>query len=296
MPGQPGTVLFRMRIADRLHYHSGVDGHQTLQVGDPFEDEVETDLDRGNVDGDDDSDDVTFTGKVVAVNDADQDEDKQWVLADLTATYHYDSAGPYTVEWENCCVLGALKNASSGSSGLRTRAVVDLHGNTASPRFSISPVVGVAADGAVHTIKVPALDADGSVLTYDLLGVLETQQSVPDGLTINPTTGVLSWNTAGRAQGLWMASVRVRDAAGAETWLTFLLDLGGDSQGGSPPVWSADTRGPHRPQPADGADVLPCRPTTLTTTRSRSATSGLPDGLTCTEVVPPPAPGTGRVD
>lgn len=111
--------------------------------------------------------------------------------------HHYASTGPYTASSFRCCRVGGLGNPGSGY-GVET--VVTLDGNR-SPISNLPPIIQVPQGGAVSW-AIPAVDGDGDNLRFRNATSAEATGSAfggsqPTGLTVDATTGVVSWNTAG---------------------------------------------------------------------------------------------------
>ncbi len=78
-----------------------------------------------------------------------------------------------------------------------------------------------ASTGLTFTAQIPGSDADlpGQSLTYAL-------DTAPAGITINPTTGLLSWNVPeGAAEGIVSITVRLTDAAGESVTREYLIQV-----------------------------------------------------------------------
>ena len=73
-------------------------------------------------------------------------------------------------------------------------------------------------DGKVYTFQVPANDPDGDSLTYSL-------QSGPNGMTINPSTGLVYWNVPAGFAGNTPFKVSVSDGQGGVTVKSFSLAI-----------------------------------------------------------------------
>jgi VCBS repeat-containing protein len=84
------------------------------------------------------------------------------------------------------------------------------------PIITSTPVT-TATEDAAYSYDVNATDPDvGDTLTYSL-------GTAPTGMTINSTTGVISWTPTNAQVGLNSVMVRVRDAALAETTQSFTI-------------------------------------------------------------------------
>jgi len=71
-----------------------------------------------------------------------------------------------------------------------------------------SDPVTTAEEGALYTYDVAATDPEGDTLTYSLI-------TSPDGMTINSSTGVISWTPA--AAGSFEVTVEVSDSSKSDT-------------------------------------------------------------------------------
>lgn len=268
--GQGNVVELTMRIADRRSYYGG-----SMTTGSPFSAQVAT--------GDGGSE--TLQGSVVAVNPVDD-----WFIAEVRGFHTYRGVGPYTAEWTSCCTLSSLQN--SPDSSLRASTTVDMgDGNRASPTSLVSPIVQLPASGGMQTFRIPATDTDGDNVTFRLARQDEALVTQPPNLTIDPRTGIVTWDTAGQARGLWMATVVLSDGHGASTQNTFLVNLGGTAS--QPPTWVA-------PTPPDRTNIATEVASTTSFTVAAVDPEGdpvritplnAPPGLSCTE-----APSAGRSD
>lgn len=231
----------------------------------------------------------SIDARVIAVN-----EIEDWFLARGSINHAYQTEGPFTARWSGCCTLGSLKN--SPNSSLRNHTIVDLrNGNDFSPVTSLPPIVGVPSGGGVRQWQVHALDRDNTDLSWRLATPTESSISQPADLTIDGNTGVVSWDTTGKPEGLWITTVIIADDQGAELMVTYLINLGGEVT--DPPAWLD-------PTPEDGTVF------SVPVGRERSFTLiaedpdaeedvlitdlGLPEGVTCTDVDNPANPA--RVD
>lgn len=93
---------------------------------------------------------------------------------------------------------GSIAITSDSLSGFfSNNNVVNGSGNTAPVIVSTAPTTPVSL-GQTYNYSVQALDADGDPLQYSLA-------TVPDGMTIDPTSGQLNWDTG--TLGQWASSV-----------------------------------------------------------------------------------------
>jgi len=84
---------------------------------------------------------------------------------------------------------------------------IDVRGVNTPPIITSPPITAAAVDKA-YEYQVIARDAENDVLTYSLTGV------VPEGMTINSVTGLISWTPKNSHVGLEKVSVLVSDSLG----------------------------------------------------------------------------------
>ena len=93
------------------------------------------------------------------------------------------------------------------------------------PEFTSQPVteLELRADSqppatATYTYDVEAFDFDGDAITYSL-------QTPPSGMTINPTTGLISWPVTSAIAGVYNIVVRAQDSKGAVATQAYILTI-----------------------------------------------------------------------
>ena len=193
-----------------------------------------------------------------------------------------------------CCRIGGLNNPGSGY-GVQTR--VTLGTGNRSPVSNIVPIVNVL-QGGVQTWFVPAADADADLLSWRLSTIAEATGTAlgaqPAGLSINPGTGLVSWNTTGKALGLYWTQKTIEElnADGSlkgRVAIDYLINVVGFVPGNTPPVFT-------NVAPACGATVPVNAGSAISFTVSASDVDagntislgvvGLPPGAT--SPIPPP--------
>ena len=170
----------------------------------------------------------------------------------------YGASGPYTARLQTgtavaCCRLGAaeLNNRSDGPYPLET-VVRPLAGNR-SPVSSLAPIVVVPAS-ATATFLVPAADPDGDPIRWRISTLAEAGGGPhPAGISINATTGQVTWNNLGLNQTrFWTTQFVIEDldASGAvksKTPVDFLLRI--IPQQGVSPTCALNPPGPFTVSP-----------------------------------------------
>jgi hypothetical protein len=153
-----------------------------------------------------------------------------------TLTHTYPSHGTFTADWNNCCRLtsAAMQNNNAGGGeawNLQTTLNLDGTSGAVQSPSSQLPAITSCSVGAVCTVPIPVSDTDpnASAITYRLStpaemgGAYEAANGLPPetqppGATIDPNSGVFTWNSAGHGgvNDLWNASVTIeaRNAAG----------------------------------------------------------------------------------
>jgi len=163
----------------------------------------------------------------------------------LPLVHTYSRPGPWVADINTCCRITDSVNASELPYRVLTRVNTDA--DTFAPVSTLPPIVHCQA-GGVCTFFVPAADADGDTLRYRLPSLPEAgflPESV--GLSVNPVNGQLSWNTAGRALGLYSVQVTIEahhpvsDFLKSQTAVDFLINVTSVVPG-TPPVFDQSTK------------------------------------------------------
>lgn len=102
--------------------------------------------------------------------------------------------------------VSVAENANPTQSANQTFTLEVVNGDNDAPKIRTFPVMPKAVQGQPFTYSVIATDSDpGDVLTYELV-------SARPGMTIEPTTGVITWNVPQNAVGQQFFTVKVKDA------------------------------------------------------------------------------------
>ena len=122
-------------------------------------------------------------------------------------------------------------NNSPASCDLRSETSFVVGTGDSTPSVSVPPIV-YCQGSAVCTFAVPAADADGDTLRWRMSTSSEAGGTgQPTGMSVNATTGLVTWNTTGLATGLWAANVTVEELDGSsavkgKTSADFILAVG----------------------------------------------------------------------
>lgn len=183
------------------------------------------------------------------------------VTGEAVIDHIYPSTGPYTAAVSDCCRLsGSNGHINNPDGSIRYETIVDLSKTVASPESLVAPVVDCPV-AALCTFTVPAVDPDGQALRWRLATDQEASGSVsgfvqPSGASINPASGLYSWNTTGAvlaASGPTYYSTQVivenlvSGVVISKTAVDFFIRLGSNSTNNQPVFTS--------PTPADGSTI-----------------------------------------
>jgi PKD repeat protein len=180
-----------------------------------------------------------------------------WFEARATFTRTYAGTGPYTAYFENCCRLGATwtpwSHRNNPDRNARIETVVDFA--VQSSARSTLPAMVTCPREAPCTFSVPAVATGGQTIRYRLASAAEMGGSVlvqPSGATIDPATGLYSWNTTGASlhstlRNVFSTQVMMETLVGGQvvtkSGIDFMIEVTGTAN--APPVFNS-------PTPADG--------------------------------------------
>ncbi|MES2622143.1 MAG: T9SS type A sorting domain-containing protein [Bacteroidota bacterium] len=159
---------------------------------------------------------------VTAVNST-----ENWFYGVATVTHTYSGPGPWTAYFGSCCRISSLQNNFDGNFKVET--LVDLTERNNSPISTLQPIVNLPTGLSAASFTIPASDPDGDTISFSLstpgqMGDVTLTQ--PPGIAIDPSSGVVTFNTIGRTVGeMWNASVRVDDGNGGVVTLDFLVNI-----------------------------------------------------------------------
>lgn len=205
------TVTFNVTMSFRLSAFSGVSLNSTISNYDAL-----------NF-GDATSSTITLT--VTSINTVDD-----WFVGTYQVNHTYSGTGTsYTAGYSNCCRIGTSTNNSNVNYGQSTDVKLTT-GNTGAPVSTMPPVINMVVGQSAATYTIPAVDPDNSTLSFALATTTQvgggTTFTNPTNLSVNSSTGVVTFNTVGLTVGtLHSAAVAVTDASGSTTIVDFLINI-----------------------------------------------------------------------
>jgi choice-of-anchor A domain-containing protein len=124
-------------------------------------------------------------------------------------THTYNSDGPFVANISSCC---RITNLSNPNENYTVQTPVRFNINNSSPVSGLPPIVNAPVNTPNFTFQVPAVDAEGDALSYRLATANESGIVQPiSGLTVS-STGLVSWNTTGKALGsLWTTQIVIEE-------------------------------------------------------------------------------------
>lgn len=140
---------------------------------------------------------------------------ENWFVGDLVGPDNqvgvsrtYSGTGPYLAGVNICC---RISYQNGGASTFLARSIVLPFSGNSSPVSSMVPVLYVPKSTA-STFMVPATDPDGDTLRFRMASATDSAAPAPANMTINPTTGQVTWNNAALPTSLpYMAQFIVED-------------------------------------------------------------------------------------
>ncbi|MDX1445128.1 HYR domain-containing protein [Lishizhenia sp.] len=135
---------------------------------------------------------------------------ENWHYGETTLTHTYANTGDFIAYFASCCKIYGMVNNSSAS--WRNETKVNVGAGNDAPVVTMAPIIAMQTNSTTATFQVPATDPDNDALTYRLATYNEFLGSQPSGLSIHPTTGVLTFNTSNASVGqLYNAAIVVED-------------------------------------------------------------------------------------
>ncbi len=126
---------------------------------------------------------------------------------DTAITHTYPSVGTFTAKTEDCCRISPCEaptaHMNNPDDDYRVATSVEVGGANSSPVSALPPIIQCPFNGTCQ-FTIPASDNELDPLTFRMSSLLEaglTSQpgppQCPNAATVNPTTGVYTWNTVG---------------------------------------------------------------------------------------------------
>jgi hypothetical protein len=130
------------------------------------------------------------------------DDSEDWVVIRAEFTHQYSSSGTYEVGLDGCCRISALENGWNNEDyEVSSEILVD--GENESATTSSGPFVGVP-QGPNVTYQIPFTNPDNDKLRFKLATPADagvSSGSNPSGLSINSTTGEITWDNSSLTAG-----------------------------------------------------------------------------------------------
>lgn len=142
-----------------------------------------------------------------------------------------------TIRFTSCCKISTIANNNDQNWDVYTVLRTGAPGST--PVSTLPAIINMPIGAPSATFAIPASDPDpGSTLTYGFPNLASGNlagQTEPPGFTVNPSTGLITFNTVGKSIGQqYNAMVTVTDNDGNQVMLDFLINMVGPS---NPPVF-----------------------------------------------------------
>jgi hypothetical protein len=157
------------------------------------------------------------------------------VIRKKYATPRHSSGAAWVASANGCCRISTLRNGADASYNVQSS--VDLTIPNTPPISNLPPIVSCPR-GKPCVFAVPAVDANGDTIRWRFTPSSQSSiPSLPGGtspgqpITIDPSTGIVSWNTVASAPlGLYALSVTMEDLASggavkSSSTIDFLLNL-----------------------------------------------------------------------
>jgi hypothetical protein len=206
------TVTFHVEQAWRRTYYT-----PTPTLGNP--------TNTGNFNFGDGTTTVPINLTVTAINTT-----EDWFYGETNITHTYSGVLPsFTAFFSSCCRISSLQQGNNDLD-FRVQTLVTFNSpQNNSPVTAMPPIINVQTDQLLANFTVAASDPDGNTLSYRLSTATEMGNATltqPSGLTINSSSGLVSWNTVGRAVGnLYCVQFMILDGNGGATAVDLLIRI-----------------------------------------------------------------------
>jgi len=259
--GNKGEVQFSVIDGFRRSAYSGTAGDGMPAVGDTIlETTGATSLNFGDF-----SSTGTLTYQVDFI-----DVTNDWLLGHAVDTstgsalpikHTYATSGPFEAGFQSSARTFLEVNNPGGAYAISTTVDLSKTGSSGTNQSPVSSFIPIyTCPVGLCTFAISAADVDGDSIKFRLSTDVEASGftagfTQPTGLAVNPTTGVVTWNTTGLTLGLWSASVwmdemRSRSAIG-HIQNDFLINVVQSTTTNNAPAFD------YPPTPAQGTAFTP---------------------------------------
>lgn len=163
---------------------------------------------------------------------------------DTALSHTYAAPGNYRAFTDSCCrisaVAGVNEHINNPDGGYRVETIINVGTSNNSPVSALPPIIQCPING-VCSFLVPAADPDGDALRFRLSTSPEASSfggfvqpgppNAPNAASIDPATGLYTWNTAGATLAsnpanntLYSTQVTIEDGL-SKVALDFLIQL-----------------------------------------------------------------------
>jgi hypothetical protein len=139
----------------------------------------------------------------------------QWQYGPATVDHTYSSTlhgQTVTASSDGSCRV-TLRNTPFNCT-MRSEVSFVVGTGDSTPTMSVPPVV-CCKTGTTCTFSVPASDVDGDPIRWRMSTNSEMGGTAnPGGMSVNASTGLVTWDTSAAADGLWAANITVEELGG----------------------------------------------------------------------------------
>ncbi|MBI5646958.1 MAG: T9SS type A sorting domain-containing protein [Ignavibacteriae bacterium] len=167
---------------------------------------------------------LTFTATAV-------DLPNDIVFGTAVIEHIYPSTGNFIAYFTDCCRISTLRDGNNDANyRMETKVNVGSPFNN-SPLISAPGIVNLAVGQTAATFSVAATDPDGNAVSYRLATTIESGLPTvsPVGLSLNGSTGQITFNTVGTTVGWTYALVVVAEDGTSKVMADFLIRIVGPS-------------------------------------------------------------------
>jgi hypothetical protein len=151
---------------------------------------------------------------------------EDWFFGSFTVNHTYAGTGNYTAWWFDCCRISSLVNNPDGN--YRVQTTVNVGSGNSSPVSSLTPIINLPVNNAAASFAIPVLDPNGNPLSFRLATAAEAAGGFynhPAGLSVNSSTGVVSFSTVGKTVGqLYTTQIIIQDGTSSIA-LDFIIKI-----------------------------------------------------------------------